>query len=304
VIEEKEQEILILRGVPASGKSTFCDEMLKTHLHFKRISRDEFRSMLDNYSHDFNLENAINKLMESSLKILLKAGYSVVIDNTNLRPKYVKDILKIRDSVGKKIKVRLKSFDVTLDEAIERDSKRKRKVGAEVINKMYAAYKSTSHRQMEDIIHTWSGLGDFAPYVEVEGLPFAILVDIDGTLAHMKDRSPYHWNRVGEDEIDHPVREMIKALSNFYDIIVLSGRDAVCRKETEEWLNLHGVPFKELWMRPENDQRKDTVVKDEIYENHIKGRYNVLLIADDRQSVVDMWRSKGMKVAQVAYGDF
>jgi hypothetical protein len=120
----------------------------------------------------------------------------------------------------------------------------------------------------------------------------------------MKDRSPYHWNRVGEDEIDHPVREMIKALSNFYDIIVLSGRDAVCRKETEEWLNLHGVPFKELWMRPENDQRKDTVVKDEIYENHIKGRYNVLLIADDRQSVVDMWRSKGMKVAQVAYGDF
>jgi hypothetical protein len=57
-------------------------------------------------------------------------------------------------------------------------------------------------------------------------------------------------------------------------------------------------------MRPENDQRKDTVVKDEIYENHIKGRYNVLLIADDRQSVVDMWRSKGMKVAQVAYGDF
>lgn len=57
-------------------------------------------------------------------------------------------------------------------------------------------------------------------------------------------------------------------------------------------------------MRPEGDERKDSIVKQEIYEKYIKDRYNVRFVLDDRNQVVDMWREVGLKVLQVAPGDF
>lgn len=57
-------------------------------------------------------------------------------------------------------------------------------------------------------------------------------------------------------------------------------------------------------MRPEGDSRKDSVVKEEMYNEHIKYKYNVKAIYDDRQQVVDMWRDLGLTVFQVDKGDF
>jgi len=42
----------------------------------------------------------------------------------------------------------------------------------------------------------------------------------------------------------------------------------------------------------------------EIYEENIKGRYEVLFVLDDRNRVVDFWRSIGLICLQVAPGDF
>ena len=77
------------------------------------------------------------------------------------------------------------------------------------------------------------------------------------------------------------------------------------RERTEAWLSFYGVKdYEFLLMRRENDFRKDNIVKQEIYENHIKDKYNVLMIYDDRDQVVNMWRSLGLKVYQVNRGDF
>lgn len=100
MIEEAAQEILILHGIPASGKSSYALDLITKNPNFKKISRDDFRMMLDNYSHNPALENVINKMIDSAIKTLLKAGYSLVIDNTNLRESYIKDILKIRDKIN------------------------------------------------------------------------------------------------------------------------------------------------------------------------------------------------------------
>ena len=59
-----------------------------------------------------------------------------------------------------------------------------------------------------------------------------------------------------------------------------------------------------VYMRDKNDSRKDTIIKHEIYENYIKNKFNVRVIYDDRNSVVDMWRSLGLKCFQVQEGDF
>jgi hypothetical protein len=57
-------------------------------------------------------------------------------------------------------------------------------------------------------------------------------------------------------------------------------------------------------MRPKNDYRKDSLIKEEIYVNNIKNKYNVIAVYDDRDQVVKKWRELGIKCFQVDYGNF
>ena len=57
-------------------------------------------------------------------------------------------------------------------------------------------------------------------------------------------------------------------------------------------------------MRADRDFREDSVVKYEIYRDHIRDNYNIKFVLDDRQRVVDMWRGQGLRVLQVDKGDF
>lgn len=112
------------------------------------------------------------------------------------------------------------------------------------------------------------------------------------------------WKRVGEDEVDEKVAEVLDALKLKHKILIVSGRDAVCMDETREWLEKHDIHFDDLIMRLQGDKRSDTEVKKEIYEKSIKGKYNVLGVFDDRDSVVQLWRSLGLKCYQCEYGGF
>jgi hypothetical protein len=66
-----------------------------------------------------------------------------------------------------------------------------------------------------------------------------------------------------------------------------------------EWTSLSP-----LLMRAEYDMRKDSIVKEEIYRQEILGRYNVWMVLDDRDQVVEMWRLLGLRTLQVAPGAF
>lgn len=57
-------------------------------------------------------------------------------------------------------------------------------------------------------------------------------------------------------------------------------------------------------MRPAGDKRRDDIIKAEIFDQHIRGHHNILLVLDDRDSVVKMWRSMGLTCLQVAEGNF
>ena len=120
----------------------------------------------------------------------------------------------------------------------------------------------------------------------------------------MKDRSPFNWSRVGEDEVDPNIKNLLDSLREEYVIFLVSGRSEACRKETEKWLTENDISYDMLFMRPEYDIRKDSIIKREIFETHIRPYYNVEFVLDDRNQVVDMWRSLGLKCLQVAEGDF
>jgi hypothetical protein len=143
-------------------------------------------------------------------------------------------------------------------------------------------------------------------YVPNLNLPKAIVVDVDGTVAKMKGRSPYEWNRVGEDAPVADVIEIISALRRSgVKLVFLSGRDGSCRLETQAWFDKFiPVPYDGFYMRPAGNNEKDSVVKLRLFDSHIRDFYNVISVFDDRDQVVEMWRSIGLTVMQVEYGAF
>jgi hypothetical protein len=89
-----------------------------------------------------------------------------------------------------------------------------------------------------------------------------------------------------------------------YKIIFCSGREDDYRPQTVEFINKHVDVQYELFMRKSGDQRKDSIIKGEIYDGNISPSYNVYLVLDDRNQVVDFWRSRGLTCWQVNPGDF
>jgi uncharacterized HAD superfamily protein len=134
--------------------------------------------------------------------------------------------------------------------------------------------------------------------------PTAIIVDIDGTLAHMHGRSPYDPTKYHTDTVDEVIKEIVNLYNQSIDVIVVSGRDDIYQEVTEKWLQDNDIHYSYIYMRKAGDKRNDAVIKRELYEQHIKPQYEIRFVLDDRNRVVEMWRSEGLKVLQVAEGDF
>lgn len=133
----------------------------------------------------------------------------------------------------------------------------------------------------------------------------AIICDIDGTLTKMKGRGPYDWDKVGQDEVNKPVADIVQTYGiQGVKIIILTGRDGVCEKATKEWLEKHSIFYDYFYIRPKDNTEKDIIIKRRIFEKHIKDKFNILFALDDRDQVVEMWRSLGLTCLQVDYGDF
>ena len=134
----------------------------------------------------------------------------------------------------------------------------------------------------------------------------AIICDLDGTLAFANGRDWYNASTCDEDLLNEPVASVVRWAEDYgYTIIFLSGRMAKYKEPTEKFLAKHGFDNYELAMRVTDDIRKDSIVKRELYEEYVLGKYDVLFILDDRKQVVDMWRlAYGLTVFQVAEGKF
>jgi len=132
-----------------------------------------------------------------------------------------------------------------------------------------------------------------------------VICDIDGTIAIRQSRGPFEFQRVDEDKPNDAVVELLRLLKrDGYTIVFLSGRPDSCRGATEIWLDTHVIPGEQLVMRKAGDNRSDEIVKLELFRQICNDPTEVFLVFDDRNKVVDMWRSIGLTCLQVAEGDF
>lgn len=288
-------KIIILKGLPASGKSTKAKELIESYGNCVRINKDLLRTMLHFDKFNFKNEELTQEASKVLAKTYLNEGVNVIIDDTNLNPKVVQSWVDL----AKETKSKIEYHDIKTPylECISRDTQRmdrgERGVGEAVITRMALQYD-----RHKEVIH---------PYDKV------IICDIDGTVAdlshrlhHVKKEKPDWLSFFAEMSQDTPKSEVLSQVARHSRqeeamVIFVSARPENYRKETEDWITKHFSKSK-IIMRPANDTREDQIVKEEIYNKYLKN-LNIIAVYDDRPRVIRMWESKGLHVIDCGTGE-
>ena len=286
---------ILLKGLPASGKSTWANEKIASgNGEWVRVCRDDLRWMLHQYKFSNTREKLVMKIRNSIISEIINSDKNLIVDETFLNPKTLlaakQFILARAKDYGKKMEIEVKEFDVSLQTCIVRDRARANSVGEGVIRRMHSQFVADKRKGIE----------------MDETKPWAVLCDLDGTIADISHRDPYDGGKCLDDKPRHEVVRLVDAYAEDGDnIIFLSARDDAHYEKTLTWLQWHvgqWVKPENLLMRVTGDKRDDAVVKEEILREKILPEYQVKAVIDDRPKVIRMWRDLGLFVFDVGDG--
>jgi len=289
------QKIIMLKGLPASFKSSWAKEQVAKG-GYLRVSMDDIRaSVFGGWSP--KKEKACLRLRDNMVRFGIAEGKNVIVDATNLNPKHKYRLKRLAEELGVKFEINDSFLERTPEECIESDLHRgEAAVGAKVIWELF--YRWVAPNPLEKLQK------DFDK-------PRAVLCDIDGCLAiKTGDRSYYDMSRVGEDSVNPFVGCIIDALREYgleeggkkYPyIILISGRGEEAREATEKWLAQNCIEYDSLIMRDFEDNRSDEIVKKELFQKQIEPYYAILGVIDDRPKVCRMRRSLGLMTLQAGF---
>lgn len=303
-------KLLLTVGLPGCGKTTFAAEYVKSKNNTVNINMDDMRQMMavshKNYRFNNSNEAFVQEVQKYAADNLVSKGKNIVVSDTNLNPKVFKkwekfakdnnyhfEVVNFFEMFKKNQEFEHEFFAVNafVKQCKERNLLREKSVPEEIIDRMALDY-----------LYPASDHVTYDP-----NLPECVIVDIDGTMAHMHNRSPYDESKVIDDIADAEVILSVIAEKEFLNrkVIVMSGRKDSCREDTEKWLKMYRVPYDELHMRAHKDSRGDEIVKYELFRDNVLGKYNAVKVFDDREKVCFMWRNLfGLKVYQVEPGKF
>lgn len=278
-------KIIVLRGLPGSGKSYAAKLLLEEIGNSVRVNKDNLREMTFFSEWSGKREDVVDRCEMQLIEFLLSKGKVPIVDDCNLgnRVNRIKNIFFQH-------RVDVYDVDTNYKECIRRDSSRvgKARVGKSVITNMALV----------------NGLVLDKPVV---------LVDIDGTVAdcshrlhHVKNK-PTDWGAFFDAAIhDQPRLDVITDI-NFqypaekYHRVMMSGRPSSLKKVTEHWLDDNFQGWTTLIMRAENDYRNDDIVKAELARKYLNNQ-TIVAAWDDRPRIIRVWEWLGIKVHDVGPG--
>lgn len=279
---------VILKGIPASGKTTYVMDNLQGYIH---INKDKLREEYPHLS-----EKEISRKQKELIQAAAKKGLYVVVDNTHINPQSLSKVVEVCRKAGyEDIKI-IDMFDklvkeVSLKEAfatcLERNNAREKRVPVSVLYSM--AYQD------------WYDVAELAWYP-------VMIVDLDWTLLNSDERhqvcrkedGKLDYSKYFTDEmlsLDKPVKQLVDIINNLkhiYKVVIVSGRSNICEDKT---LGMLPVDYDAVFMRNHFDHRDDSVVKKEILdliESFISTENTIVF--DDRKRVIDMWRKNWLYV--------
>lgn len=283
---------IITLGPSASGKTHWAEQFVRDNNGWANINRDDIRfshfcsGQRDWSKYKFNKANEqkVTEIYNDLIATAHTARMNIICSDTNLNATYRNALVEKLKNLG--YTVEIKEFDCDLETLFKRDQLRANGVGREVIYRQYLQ---------------WLEYKGFKKYKPNPTLEPCVTCDIDGTIAAKSNRSPFDWNRVDEDL---PIKDVINLVIGLYEqgynVVFLSGRDAVCFDKTKAWLETYFQFPIELYMRPEGDCRKDYIIKRELFDKYVANEYNCCMVIDDRRQVIESyWGPLGIKVIDV-----
>lgn len=284
-------KLIVLVGESASGKTTRSKDLIHDAIangrKIVRFNRDEMRAMIEppkgdnlweSYAFKGYKEGFISQMERNAVQEALQSKIDIIVDETNLSEKTMNCWRAMSESLGAELEVL--RMETPFDVCLLRDSRRTHGVGRAVIERQFLT----------------SGRADF-------GNKPIVIVDIDGTLAnHEQIRSPHNESMVLWDREYPVVCEWVRNLSQFYSIVVVSGRHCSCGKDTVKWLEQHNIVFDHLLMRNSGDNRPDNLVKQDILSGILRCgvlKSQIQFVIDDRPKVIRMWKENGLTVYPV-----
>lgn len=285
---ESKPKLLMLKGLPGSGKTTYAQTL--EGRGWVRTNKDNMRKL---YFPDYTSkdENTIVMLEDEIIKKALNSGQYVVSDNTHFSPHHQARLEMIAKECNADFE--LLFIDTPLEECIARNNKRtNNRVPIDVILGMYDKY--IAPLRDEEIEYD-------------DNLEECIIVDIDGTIAVLGDRSPYDTASCGGDTVNDAVANIVNmAYGHGYKVILVTGRSKEHRNITRKWLEENGINYDKIYFREEGSKEKDYDLKEGLYREHIRNKYNVKYVIEDRPRNCRMWRRLGLEVLQIGepYNEF
>lgn len=153
-------KIIILSGIPGSGKSTWSEWYVNHNYAAAIVSRDEIRETKfpQPYVYSKESESKVTELFNAQVDQLIAANWDIIIDNTNASHYWLLRTLKEMKSKteNKTYNVYVKFFDISLWRALWRVRRRFKKTGKvvpkKVVKDMYKSYKKIDKFKYENHI--------------------------------------------------------------------------------------------------------------------------------------------------------
>lgn len=274
-------------GVSGSGKTHWA-----TQQNMRVISRDDIRREILGLGYKENLwahwkftkkaERNVTNIQHQQIQEAAASNQDIIIADTNINPKTREKLTAMLQELG--YDVEEKVFKTSIWNCLANNFDRVDEVSENVI---WGQWHSMNVQGFLD--------EDIIPVDQI------VVCDIDGTIAAMGERSPYDYSKVHLDTVRHEVALAALGLCESLgaEIVFVSGRELICRRETYDWISANVTSEFTLFMRPIKDNRPDTEIKREIYDTFLKDK-EIVAVFDDRPCVVDMWNDLGLPVFAVA----
>lgn len=280
-------KLVLMCAPPGAGKTTLA---LKYEAEgFVRISQDDS-----------------GKAHLSLFLEALAAGKNIVVDRMNFNREQRDRYLAPAKKAGyeTKIEVLHESRATCLERCIARTGHptiKDEDNAKSALSMFFSKYERVQDNEADEVVRHW-------PENEK---PYAVWIDIDNTLSdathrqhHLHNDKGARWDKffaeMDKDPINLWCETLIEGMHEKYKVVICSGRPDNYKAITEAWLNKHAVPYDALFMRSANDSRKDSIVKEQLFEFEVKTRFDLLFAVDDRKQVIDQMRSHGVVVLDCA----
>ena len=306
-------KIIVTRGVPGVGKSSFAQHYQSQNTPAIIIERDLIRKEISGEGKpgEREFESKVTDIQHKRVKWSLREGLDVIVSDTNLPDRAVKVWMQIAHEMGAEVDV-MDFRNVPLTDVLEANAHRhgtEKYVPIEVIMEKHERFiKGRDLTAPVQFTPKVAKSSNFVARKYKHGTgPQTYLFDMDGTLA--LNTSGREWHDGSKAHLDSVNLEVYRVLVDLYkagnDIIIVTARGAEHLDVTKKWLDFHMVPHSNIFSRKAGDKRDDFLIKHELFWEHIAPMERYIAgVFDDRQCVVDMWRDMGLTVFQVAPGDF